>query len=250
MFLALYKKYFSIEVNYEVDSSTSSEDIMVVPSPSTLKLMNIHNLGYKSYEGGILIYFQGTQDDADASKIIPQYILDENQALYFKLYFNNISLINNLNIFPDTSCIQYGFPQIYIGEKPDNITNPVTLEYQKIILKPVIFSLKIKDADCDLGSVGEASWKIKNSDGNIISESIAKKDDDGNFNCSIDLSNQQPDIYTIVIGSLTTNIFVDTFNEFKDCTAVIQISKNSFLPFDTNWLDTTYAKFTKTITKK
>ena len=250
MFLTLYKKYFSVEVNYEVDSTTSSEGMMIIPSTSTLKLMNNHNLGYKSYEGGVLVYFQGDEDKTDASKIIPQYILDDNQSLYFKLYLNNVSLINNLNIFPDISSVQYGFPQIYVGEKPDKLTNPVTLEYQKIILKPVIFSFQIKDTDCGLSSIDEASWEIKNHDGISISENIAIKDNDGNFNCSVDLSNHQADIYSIKIGSTTINFFIDTLNEYKDCMAVLKISKNSFLPFENNWFDTNYVKFTKKITKK
>ena len=247
MYLALYKKYFSVEVNYQVDSSTSAEGLMIIPSSSTLDLMNNHNLGYKSFDGSVLLYFQGTPDQTDSSKIIPQYILDDNQSLFFKLYLSDVSLLNSLNLFPDSSNISFGFPQIYIGKKPDSTTNTVTLEYQKISLKPVIFSFRIKDTDCGLISVDEASWEIKNNDGVLISENIAIKDNEGNFNCSVNLSNQQPDIYSFIIGSSTTIYFVDTYNEFKDCIAVIQISKNSFLSFDNNWLDTNYVKFTNTI---
>ena len=249
MFLSLYKKYFSVEVNYQIDSTTSSEGLMIIPSPSTLDLMNNHNIGYKSYDGGVLLYFQGKQDETDTAKIIPQYILDDNQYLFFKLYLSDVSLLNSLNYFPDSSNIQFGFPQIYVGKRPDNTTNLVSLEYQKISLKPVIFSFQIKDTDCGLSSVDEASWEIKNNKGISISENIAIKNNNGFFNCSVDLSNQQPDIYSFIIGSSTTTYFVDTFNEFKDCMAVIQISKNSFLSFDTNWLDTDYVKFTNTISQ-
>ncbi|HNW98469.1 MAG TPA: hypothetical protein PKK00_08685 [Bacteroidales bacterium] len=250
MLWSLYKKYFSVDINYEQDSSTSNKDVMIIPSASTLVLMKNHDLGYHSYEGGILVYFQGSQDESDAGKIVPQFVLDDNQALYFKLYFNSSALLNNLNFFPDTSDVQYSFPQIYLGEKKDSTSTSVELIYQKIILKPVIFSVNVKDTDCGLSSADEASWKIKNQDGNIISENISKKNDDDYFNCSIDLSNQQSGVYTLEIGSFITNYFIDTTSEFNGCTALIKILKNSFLPFDTNWLDTNYIKFTKTINKK
>jgi len=250
MKLSLYKKYFSIEVNYETAFTTTNEDLLIVPSSSTLKILNDYNLGYRNEDGKILIFFQGLQDETDATKINPLYILDDNQSLYFKLYFTNPSLINNLNFFPDTSSMQYGFPQLYLGEKEDTLSVPVNLEYQKNKIYPGIFLLRIKDNDCGLTADSETTWQIKNTDDNIIYEELIKKDDNAYFNCSVNLCAQLPEFYSLAIGSSVIEFFADTLNEFQGCTAAIIILKNNFLPFDSDWSDTNYVKFSKTITKK
>lgn len=246
---SLYKKYFSVDVNYQSGTATNNAGLMIIPSASTLQVMKGHNLGYHCYEGGILVHFQGAQDDTDPKKIIPENIIDDNQALFFKLYFDNTALLKELNFFPDPANIKYGFPLIYLGEKTGS-SSAVELKYQGVIIKPAVCSFQVKDSDCGLASKDEANFNIKDQKGNSVYTNTSKKDDDGYFTCSIDMRNQQIGFYTLQIGSSSTNFFADTSDEFQGCIAVIKILK---LPFDTDWTianSNNYVKFSKTINKK
>jgi hypothetical protein len=250
MFWSLYKKYFSVDVSYEDGAATSCKDLLIIPSSSTLERMKNHQLGYRSYEGGVLVYFQGTQDDSDPGKIVPHFEPEEGSSLYFKLYFNDPSRISRLEFFPDASNVQYGFPQLYVGERKDPSVNTVDLDYQKIALRPAVFSFQVKDSYCGLSSADEASWKLKNEKKVVVLEGSSKKDSNGFFNCSIDMCGEPSGLYSLEIGSSSTDFFIDTAGEFQGCTAVIKILKNNLLPYENNWSDTNYVKFLKTIIKK
>lgn len=250
MIWSLYKKYFSVDIDYETDESVlSNNNILLLPSSSTINLLNNHQMGYRTYEGGILIFFQGSEDKTYPGKIIPQYTINNDQSLYFKLYFTDSSLVSQLNMVPDTSTIPKEFPQFYLGERKDS-SSSVDLTFQNIRIVPAVFSYPVKDTDCGLTGSNKTYWTIKDQNGAIIQESVSNKTDNGLFECSVQLTNQQTGIYTLEIGSHHVSFLVDTIGEFQGCTAVIRIVKNSFLPFEINWLDTNYIKFSKTFTKK
>jgi len=250
MIWSLYKKYFSVDIDYETDESVlSSNNILLLPSSSTINLLNNHQMGYRTYDGGILIFFQGTENKTDSGKIIPQYTINNDESLYFKLYFTDSSLVSKLNMFPETSTIPQEFPHVYLGERKDS-SSTIELTYQNNKIVPAIFSYPVKDTDCGLTASTKTNWVIKNQHGSIIQETDTNKTETGIFECSVQLTNQPIGMYTLEIGSHHVSFLVDTTGEFQGCTAIIRIIKNSFLPFETNWLNTNYIKFSKTYTKK
>ncbi|HOV10203.1 MAG TPA: hypothetical protein PLT47_03815 [Bacteroidales bacterium] len=251
---SLYKKFFSVDFCYQKNSATGSTNLMVIPAASTIDLMRNCHLGYRTYEGGILVHFEGTQDQNDSEMIIPCFVSEGPLALFFKFFITDPVLKKNLNFFPDAGHEKYGFPLLFLGQKNDASMVSTMLAYQPVEYKPARFYHHIKAVEASLPANCGACCEVKDVFGKTVYKSAVTKTITGDFDFWIDLSALPPDMYSLTAGSKNVTFFVDTGSEFQDCCAVVKIIKNEFLPFNTHWnkVDegTDYLKFSKTIYQK
>ena len=251
---SLYKKYFFVDFCYQKGAATGTTNLMVIPAASTIDLMRNCHLGYHTYEGGILVYFEGTKDENNNEKIVPCFMSESPLALFFKLYITDLALKKSLDFFPDADHEKYGFPLLFLGQKNDASPGTTTLAYQPVVYKPARFYYRVNAGEAGIPANYRACCDVKDVSGKTVYKSNAAKAITGILDFWIDLSALPPDLYSLTAGSKTVTFFADTGSEFQDCCAVVKIVKNEFLPFNTQWKkveeETDYLKFSKTIYQK
>jgi hypothetical protein len=261
MIITRYKPLFSFTALYQLAGIGITADGLTMDAPTlTMNAMNDFKLKPRFQDNNVTVFFEGKETPPDAPVTSePSVLINTNEYFYFTINFSDKEKISGLK-FHSTDAIAkaIGFPVLYNALIPANATPPgVSIQEDVKIISPV-FTFTVTQSQSGLGSE-YAALKItdeKNAtvDLNIPLAALNDKSIDGvsavpEFAFSIDASGLAPGIYKFKVGNYVQKFFIANNMDVLNSVSLIRVLKNTFLGYNKNLADDSFAEFELLIPK-
>ena len=211
-----YRQYFSIQLNHEIAPGTICKAFTLQPDLKTAKLFLDKKMKYKAEPGKITMFYSG---DADPANVPP---FNNDQMIPFPGVDNGIEFMFIINV-ANREIIKKTLV-------PSASTNP-TFDIKKTgqavpwsYIKPSVFN---KVFDKTVSSKMFDQFNVKDAQGKIVITSDVRKNNDGNFQCSVDMSLYDSGFYSIELGTGKEVFYLDSMSEMANKYGFIRVVKDN-----------------------
>ncbi len=255
MIITRYKPLFSFAASYQLADIGVTADGLFMDAPAvTMNAMNDFKLKPRFKDNNVTVFFEGKETPPDAPVTSePSVEINTDEYFYFTINFSDKEKINGLKFHSsDAVAKNIGFPVLYNALIPAVATPPgVSIQEDVKIITPV-FTFTVTQAQSGLGSL-YATLEITDEKNagvnlNIPPAALNDKSIDGvsavpEFAFSIDASNLSPGIYSFKVGNYQQKFFIANNMDVLNSVSLIRVLKNTFLGYNKNLNDDSFAEF-------
>jgi hypothetical protein len=211
-----YRQYFSIQLTHKTAPGIVCKAFTLQPDLKTAKLFLDKKMRYKAEPGKITVFYSGGPDPANVppfndDKMIPFPGVDNGTEFMFIINIANREIMKK-TLMP-SAATDPAFDIKKIGQAvPWSYIKPCT--FNKVFDK--IVSSKMFD-----------QFTIKDAQNKIVITSDVRKNNEGNFQCSVDMSHYDSGFYSIELGTGKELFYMDSMSEMANKYGFIRVVKDN-----------------------
>lgn len=257
MIITRYKPLFSFSAFYEAGSSVTGDDISITSPVSSLSAMDDFKLKPQFKDNAVTVFFEGRETPPDAPvNSVPAFSINTDEYFYFIISISGKEKIKSLKFHPnDEIAKEIGFPVIYNGSIPGNAMPPSVSLMDDVKVVAPVFTFPVTQVQSGLNAV-YASLEIKDEENNLVNlnmQPVALSIDPATatpqYVFNVDASSLIAGIYNLKTGNYNKKFFIANGMDIANATSLVRILKNSFLGYNTNLADNSYAAFELVVPK-
>ncbi|MBS1744750.1 MAG: hypothetical protein JST21_01125 [Bacteroidetes bacterium] len=257
MIITRYKPLFSFAAFYEAGSAVIADDLYINATAISIEAMYNFKLKSQLCNNTVTVYFEGRETPPNVPvNSIPAFTINTEEYFYFGITITGKEKIKSLKFHPnDAIAKEIGFPVLYNGLIPGSAMPPAVSLMDDVKVVAPIFTFIATQAQSGL-STDYAALVIKDEGNNTVNLnmppvalSIDPISAAPQYVFNVDASLLKAGIYSLKTGNYNKKFFIANGMDIANTTSLVRILKNSFLGYNTNLADNSFAAFELVVPK-
>lgn len=211
-----YRQFFTVQLTHNTFPGIACDAFALEPDIKTKQLLLDKKMRYKQEPGKVTIYYSGEADPTNVppiidDKMIPYTGIDNNTEFMFIIKVVNAELIKRIAVPSPTTTPAFNFK---------TLATAVPWHYVKQSVFTVLFKASVS------AKVFE-TFVVKDIKGKTVITGDVRKNNQGQFQCSADMSLCTPGFYSMEIGTGKEHFYLDTHSEMADKYGFIRVVKDN-----------------------